>query len=114
MTSVPTSAAGRTNRSATGSPPSSRRFSRSTRAPIRPSATRKPVRVGFTPTFSMSSSPPSASTAAATRNAALDASPGTERWKAGRMTADGRKLSAVSFRLSVESKAAFTGLTADG
>src|SRR5712691_5806735 len=72
-----------TARSATGSPPSSRRFTRSTCAPMRSSTTMKPVRVGLTPTFSMTSSPASARTAAATRNAALDGSPGTASWKVG-------------------------------
>src|SRR5712692_7792766 len=48
--------------------------------PARFKTTRNPVRVGLTPTFSMRSSPSSASTAAATRNAALDGSPGTESW----------------------------------
>src|SRR5439155_633805 len=68
-TSVPRSAAagGRTIRSATGSPPSSRRLTRSACAPIRSSTTRNPVRVGFTPTFSTRSSPPSASTPAGDR-----------------------------------------------
>jgi hypothetical protein len=42
-----------------------------------------PARVGFTPTPRMRSSPPSAITASATRNAADEGSPGTSRSSGG-------------------------------
>ena len=50
---------------------------------MRANTTRNPVRVGFTPTFSITSSPPWASAAAPTRKAADEASPGTVSWNAG-------------------------------
>ena len=52
-------------RRAVHSPPSSRRFSSRTIAPMRASSARKPVRVSLTHTFSSRSSPPSASAASA-------------------------------------------------
>ena len=69
-----------------------------TAAPMRSSTARNPVRVGFTPTPAMRSSPASASTAAPTRNAADDGSPGT--WSAN---GSSRPLGAKRIQPSVSS-----------
>jgi hypothetical protein len=75
-TSVEFKSAGRTIKSATGSPTTSRVCSTPTPPPIRARTRRNPVRVGLVPTPRIRSSPRSAKSAAPTRKAAEEASPG--------------------------------------
>ena len=75
--SVATSSACVTSRSATGSPDCDRRLKIEMRAPIRSSASSRPVRVGFTPTPWRMSSEPGRSVAATMNGAAAEKSPGT-------------------------------------
>ncbi len=75
-TVTPRSSVPSTTTSATGSPQTSRSFSSSTVAPIARSTSKKPVRVGFTPTFSTLSMLPGEQAATAMGNAAEDRSPG--------------------------------------
>ncbi|MNE58337.1 hypothetical protein D3C80_1533590 [compost metagenome] len=75
--SIPLSLAPRTRRSATGSPPTSRWFSRVMSPPIRRRMSMTPVRVGLMPTCSSSSSEPSAIDAATRKKAAEEMSAGT-------------------------------------
>ena len=67
----------RARRSATGSPPSSRRFSYVRSAPISRSVSNRPARVGFRPMLGTSTSEPGTISAAQTGNAALEGSRGT-------------------------------------
>ena len=76
-TSVARSDAGPACRSPTGSPQASVPLLLLMRAPIRSSTARNPVRVGLSPTPVIASAPDSASSAAPTRKAADDGSPGT-------------------------------------
>ncbi|MCY1437622.1 hypothetical protein D9M71_537900 [compost metagenome] len=75
--SIPFNLAPRTRRSATGSPPTSRWFSRVMSPPIRRRMSITPVRVGLMPTCSSTSSEPSAIEAATRKNAAEEMSAGT-------------------------------------
>src|SRR5262245_7584162 len=76
-TSVATSSAWVTPRSATGSPDCSRRLNIEMRAPMRSRASSRPVRVGFTPMPWTMSSEPARSVAATMNGAAAEKSPGT-------------------------------------
>ncbi|MCY1459009.1 hypothetical protein D9M71_764460 [compost metagenome] len=79
---MPFSLAERTRRSATGSPPTSRWFSRVMSAPINLRMSITPVRVGLMPTCSSTISEPSAMLAATRKNAAEEMSAGTSMWVA--------------------------------
>ena len=74
---------GRTTRSDTGSPPAARPRSQVTSPIISRAMEKKPVRVGLASTPRMRSSPASASSASAARNAADDGSPGMRRSSGG-------------------------------
>ena len=76
-TSTPCSAPARTRKSATSSPPSLRRSSRSIAAPISPSVAMRPARSGFIMTPSRITSEPGVTSAATSGNAAEDGSAGT-------------------------------------
>ena len=77
--SVAVSSAGATSMSATGSPPTVRRLKSETRAPIRSSTLRRPVRVGLIPIPCRRRSEPERSVAATMYGAAEEKSPGTSR-----------------------------------
>src|SRR5690606_2912354 len=80
--SMPLSLAERTRTSATGSPPTSRWFSRVMSPPISLRMSITPVRVGLMPTCSSSSSTPSAMLAATMKKAAEEMSAVTSIWVA--------------------------------
>ncbi|MNN40191.1 hypothetical protein D3C81_1542530 [compost metagenome] len=86
--SIPLSLAARTRRSATGSPPTSRWFSKVMSAPIRRRMSITPVRVGLMPTCSSTKSEPSAIDAATRKNADDEMSPGTSMWVAASLPPD--------------------------
>ncbi|MNH26464.1 hypothetical protein D3C79_865190 [compost metagenome] len=85
------SLAPRTRRSATGSPPTSRWFSRVISPPISLRISITPVRVGLIPTCSSTSSEPSAIEAATRKNAAEEMSAGTSIWVAVSLPPDSRE-----------------------
>ena len=74
---------GGTSRSPTGSPPMRRRLKTVTRAPIRSSTSRRPVRRGLRLTPWTVSSEPGSSVAATTNGAAEEKSPGTSTSPSG-------------------------------
>ena len=92
---TPRSAALRTRRSATGSPPTSRDSSSSMSAPIAPSTSRMPARVGLSPTPVSSRSASGCSVAATIHAAAVLMSPGTRTSTASRSPAGGVSVTAV-------------------
>ncbi|MNN95583.1 hypothetical protein D3C81_2144130 [compost metagenome] len=79
---MPFSFAERTRRSATGSPPTMRWFSRVMSPPISLRMSITPVRVGLMPTCSSTSSEFSAMLAATRKKAAEEMSAGTSMWVA--------------------------------